>query len=159
MPAIEGEHTDSFWSKVDAVIELILNNDRYLQSKRNSELMLLVREQLNVSEATAYRYIGEAKKEIRKIGKVKRIEAYNKALRRREYLQLKSKDSDKKLALEILKDSAKLEDLYPDEKVQNENINFEVDLSKLTEKGLERIKRGDDPRVVLLDPESVKIDK
>lgn len=35
--------------------------------------------------------------------------------------------------------------------------NFEVDLSKFTEKGLNRIISGDDPAIVILDPESVKI--
>lgn len=42
-------------------------------------------------------------------------------------------------------------------KTQTENTNFEIDLSELTDFGLERIKRGDDPREVILDPKSRKL--
>jgi len=45
------------------------------------------------------------------------------------------------------------------EKIQSENTNIDVDVSELSDYGLERLKRGDDPREVILDLKSRNIQK
>jgi len=115
MPRIEEAYTDIVWSRVDSIIVLILDNERYMQSKRTKELVQIVMEKFAVKERTAYRYLSIAKREIRKIGKEKREKAFLKAIRDREYLLAKTKNTDYKLALEIMKDRDKLYGLYVDE--------------------------------------------
>ena len=155
MPGIEDTHTEMVWTRVDSVVTLILENEKYLQKKRTPELTTLVMEKYGIETRQAQRYISEAKREVRKLGREKTEAAFKKALRDREYLLSKAKKKDYKLALEIIKDREKLLGLYPDAKIKNENVNYSIDLSRLTEKGLERIKRGDDPKEVILDPECV----
>ncbi len=159
MPRIDDEHTDIVWSRIDGIITLILENDRYLQSKRNKELVTIICDKYGVAERTAHRYLSIAKREIRKIGKEQKEKAFVKAIRDREYLLAKTKKEDPKLALEIMKDRDKLQGLYV-EKVEHsgEITQRNVDLSRFTEHGLERIKRGDPVEEVLMDPEAVKND-
>ena len=129
----DAEHTEMVWSRVDSVVNLILENDRYLQSKRNGELTQLVVKQFNVSERNAQRYIGEAKKEIRRVGIKEKEKAFVRAIRDREFLYSKAKSgSDFKLALEIVKDRDKLCGLYVDEVSVKGEIKTIPDLSGLT---------------------------
>lgn len=165
---IENGHTDIVWSRIDSVVSLILENDKYLQSKRNKELVETVMKKFDASERTASRYVAEAKLEIRKIGKANKHKAFVKAIRDREFLLQKAKGiknkagnfaekPDYKLALEILKDRDKLNGLYVDEVKQSGELTMKnVDMSKFTEYGLERLKRGDMIEEVLMDPKSVK---
>jgi len=120
MPRIIGEHTDIVWTRVDGIVTLILGNERFIQSKRMRELVEIVKEKFNVSQRQAERYIALAKREIRKLGKEKKKEAFTKALRDREFLlrQVKN-DKNYKLALEIMKDRDKLYDIYPEEKLKH----------------------------------------
>lgn len=161
-------HTDIVWSRIDAVIGLILENDKYLQSKRNPELVETVMNKFNIAQRMAEYYVSEAKKEIRKIGKADKLKAFAKAIRDREFLLQKAKGlkdktgrftekPDYKLALEILKDRDKLFGLYVDEVKQTGEVTMKnIDMSKFTEHGLERLKRGDKVEEVLMDPKSVK---
>lgn len=129
----DSEHTEMVWSRVDSVVNLILENDRYLQSKRNGELTQLVVKQFNVSERNAQRYIGEAKKEIRRVGIKEKEKAFVRAIRDREFLYSKAKTGlDFKLALEIVKDRDKLCGLYVDEVTVKGEIKTIPDLSGLT---------------------------
>ena len=129
----DAEHTEMVWSRVDSVVNLILENDRYLQSKRNGELTQLVVKQFNVSERNAQRYIGEAKKEIRRVGIKEKEKAFVRAIRDREFLYSKAKTGlDFKLALEIVKDRDKLCGLYVDEVTVKGEIKTIPDLSGLT---------------------------
>ena len=129
----DAEHTEMVWSRVDSVVNLILENDRYLQSKRNGELTQLVVKQFNVSERNAQRYIGEAKKEIRRVGIKEKEKAFVRAIRDREFLYSKAKTGlDFKLALEIVKDRDKLCGLYVDEVSVKGEIKTIPDLSGLT---------------------------
>jgi len=153
MPKVGSEHTDIVWSRVDAVVQLILGNDRYMQSKRNSELRNLVKEQFGIKDRQAQKYILEAKKEIRKLGNDQKKQAFIKAIRDREFLFSKAKTSqiyydkdgkpvttgDYKLALEIIKDRDKLFGLYVEEVNVNQNINAKLDLSGLTNEELKAL--------------------
>lgn len=134
-------HTHAFWARVDSVVNLLLENDRYLQAKRNAELVLIVIERFGVEERMAQTYISEAKKVTRKIADENKNKAFVKAVNDREYLFQKAKAPfkddagkiigapDYKLALDIIKDRDKLFGLY------EENINIKgtvtnkVDLS------------------------------
>jgi len=154
MPVIrDDEHTDIVWSRVDAVVSLILENSRYLESKRNGELNEKVMEKFDVSERTAQRYVAMAKREVRRIGKENKEKAFLRAIRDREYLLGKTKKHDAKLALEIMKDRDKLFGLY------SENVNHSgaltvknVDMSRFTDLGLQRIAAGEPVEKVMLDP-------
>lgn len=149
MPKTDNEHTELFWSRVDSVVVLILENDRYLQAKRNPELIYLVKNQFGVEERQAQRYIKEAKKEIRKFAQIKRDEAYTKALRDREFIFIKAKSAFKnggdlnalRLALDTVKDREKFQDLYK-EKENPTVINKNIDMNQLTEKQLEALAKG-----------------
>lgn len=161
MPKIDDEHTNIVWARVDAVAILILENERYLQSKRNKELTEMVSKKFGCDERTSQRYIAEAKREIRKVGTVNRSKAFVKAIRDREYLITKAKgvkdekgnyvvNPDYKLLLEILKDIAKLNGLYIDEvKHSGEILIKGIDFTKLPEHILQRIASGEDINKVL----------
>lgn len=159
--ATKDGHTEATWAKVDSVILLILENDRYMHARRTNELCEVVIKQFDVSKEQAYRYIRLARTEVRKISKEKVKVAYARALRRREYLWQKCKNSDGRLALDILRDTSKLEDQYPDERVKTENININknVDYDKLTDKALRRLAAGEDVDVVVSDTTSYRRDE
>lgn len=164
----ESEHTDIVWSRIDAVVNLILENDKYFQAKRNGELVEIIMQKYDVKQRQAQKYVAEAKKEVRRIGKADKNKAFVKAIRDREFLLQKAKGvknaqgnytekPDYKLALEIVKDRDKLNGLYVDEVKQTGEITMKnIDMSKFTEHGLERLKRGDKVEEVLMDPKSVK---
>ena len=116
MPKTETGHTEAFYARVDAVVVIMLKNDRYLQSKRRDEITEKIIAQFGVSNRMAWKYLAEAKKEIRKLSKVKKKNAISKAILDREYIIASSKSGgDDKLALEAMKDRDKLIGLYVDE--------------------------------------------
>lgn len=113
MPKIEESNTDIVFARVDAIVVLILENERYLQSKRNKELADIVMQKFECKDRTAYTYISQAKREIRKIGNEKKEKAFKKAMRDREWIIQKSKtDGDTKTALLAMKDRDELIGLY-----------------------------------------------
>lgn len=166
MPKVEDEHTDVVWQKVDAIVSLILENDKYLNPNRKSNLTKIVMEQFDVEERTAQRYIAFARKEIRKIGKEKKDKSFAKAIRDREYLLIKAKgvknksgeyiiEPDLKLALEIVKDREKLFGHYTDI-IEHKGI-IEIKpaiLQKLTDQQLDILEgiigRKEDPKPFLM---------
>lgn len=137
---------------------IMLDDQTWLKRTKNGELTDYISKKFAVSARTAQRYIAHAK-EIHKGLFVKGHERkLKRAERDREWVILKAKEEgDTRLVFDCIKDREKLADLYPDQKVKQENTNFDVDLSKLTKKGLKRIARGDDPRDVMMDPESVRL--
>lgn len=160
MPKAETEHTEMVWARVDSVIQVILENDRYLQSKRIKELTDKICEQFDVSDRTARKYIAEAKKEIRKYYRLNKEKAFAKAIQDREYLLQKAKGikdaagkkfvvkPDLKLALEIMKDREKLFGLYVEEVSVKGKISLvKIDTGKLTDEQLailkSKIKNGE----------------
>lgn len=154
MPKIDDKHTDIVWSRVDAVVNLILENDRYLHSKRNKELCKTVMDKFSLAERTAYRYVAEAKKEIRKIGQRDKEKAFIQAIRDREFLFQKAKQverdekgraigfPDYKLALEVVKDRDKLQGLYVDEVNLNGTVTNKIDLAGITTEDIKTLIDG-----------------
>jgi len=166
MPKIKSQHTDVVWARIDSVVSLILDNDSYLQTKRKEALAKIVSKKFNITKRSAERYISEAKKKIREISKEDARNSFERAMRDREFLFLKAKgvkddkghyiiEPDFKLALEVVKDRDKIKGLYT-EKTESEVTVKNIDLSKFTEHGLERLKRGDTIEDVLIDPKSIK---
>lgn len=161
MPKINSPHTDQYWVRVDSVINLILSNDRFLQSRRNKELTNTVKEKFNISTRMAQQLISDARKEVKTLGRKNSKKALEKAIRDRELLFSKVKgnlnDNFKavSIALEVLQDRDKLLGLYS-EVIKSESTVKNIDLSNLTEYGLERLKNGDKIEEVLMDEKSVK---
>lgn len=157
------------WSRVDAVVNLILENTRYLDSKRQKELSQLVSQKFEVSIRTAQRYIAAAKDDIKCMTSSKTEVALERAIMDRELLLVKAKgiwNENKKqydippdywLFLEAAKDRDKLLGLYVD-KQKSEMISKNVDMSRFTEFGLEQLAKGVDIQIVMLDPRAYRID-
>jgi len=117
MPKTKDKHTDIIWARVNSILMLLLENDDYLQLKRNKELTETVMKQFGISERSAQIYISEAKREFRKIGRKKAEkgieQAYRKAIRDREFLFRSAKSKkDYNLALKIAQDRDKIQGLY-----------------------------------------------
>jgi hypothetical protein len=138
------KHTDIIWSRIDAVVNLILENDRYFQARRNIELTKTVMEKFAVEERTAQRYISEAKREIRKIGQSDKQKAYIQAIRDREFLFSKAKQPfkdetgrilrppDYEFALDVVKDRDHIKGLYTEQVKIDQTLNAHVDLTGIT---------------------------
>lgn len=139
MPKTEGKHTEQIWQRVDAVVNLILENDKYLKPNRKTELSKIVAKKFDVSKRTAERYLKEARKEVLALGKSDKKKAFQKCSRRIELLfnkalNMKNDNGEHlpaalKLAREINVDYAKLNQLLVDEvkhsgEVDIRNINL-----------------------------------
>lgn len=156
MPETENEHRDGFGMRVDEVVLIILKNDRFIQNKRVQELADLICEKLNVSDRTAYRYIAEAKKEIRRMGKAKKQSAFKKAIQDREFIVQSAKQKDNlKLALDAMKDRDEIFGLYETQVKHSGTVDLKnINLSSLTDDQLVKlknfIKNGVDVKEALL---------
>lgn len=155
-------HTELFYQRVDAVGSIILQNEKYLYSKRSAELVRIIKQELGCSKRTAQKYIAEAKKDIRKLTTQNKQQAFEKAVLHREFLLTKTKtgkSADLKLALEIMKDIAKIYGLYADEiKHSGEMTVKNINLKELTDYGLERLSRGDKIEEIFMDPKCRKVE-
>jgi hypothetical protein len=160
MPQIKNQKTTTILTRINKTQIIILENHQKWLSKgkkTSAELTKRIQEEFSVSKRVAESYISAARKEIRLLIIKQRDKKLNKALLDREWGITKAKeDGDSKLALEYMKDRDKLNELYTEQTV---TTNFDIDVNELTDHGLERIKRGDDPREVILDPKSRKIKK
>lgn len=155
MPTTEDGHTDTFWTKVDQVVIQILKNDRFIQNKRLGELTEIICRKMKVSERTAQRYIAEAKKEVRRMGKVKKQSAFKKAIQDREFIILSTKKDNLKLALEAMKDRDEILGLYETQVKHSGTVDIKnINLSSLTDDQLVKlknfIKNGMDVKAALL---------
>lgn len=122
MPPLEKgkEYTDRIYQRIDSIILLMLENDRYLQAKRSKELTEIVAEQFKISEDTARENIAAARKEIKKMSQLKKQDAFDKAVRDREFIILKMIKKDMlKEAAAVMKDREELKDLYPDKRIDH----------------------------------------
>lgn len=126
MPTTRDGHTDLVWSRVDAIVMLILDNGKYMGSKRGAELTKLVIEKFSVSERTAQRSIAEAKKAVRELGRKNLKNAFSRAMIDREFLWQKTKSKDYKTALEVVKDRDKLVGLYEERILVSGEINNKI---------------------------------
>jgi len=101
-----------------------------------------------VSERTVYRYIARARAMIHAEAKRVRAEAFDEHLAARRRMRKDAHDAkDGRLAFDLLRDEAKLLDLYPAQKSKQEALN--IDVAKLTDEQLDRIIAGEDPLIVL----------
>lgn len=153
-------HSPIYYAKVDKVVQLLLETNQYLKSKSTSELIEKVKDELGCQDRQAKQYILEAKKEIRQLLKTKKEKAFNKVIQDLELLRLRNKSGENdKLFLETVKYYAKMNGLEIDEtKTTSEMTVKNIDLSRFTEHGLERLKRGDKVEDVLIDPKAVKVE-
>ena len=152
----EDKIIEADWERIHNVVVFILENDQFLKPKINNELIMEVIKKFRVNDLTAQSYIFEAKREVRKISRLKKDKAFAKAIRDREFIIAKAKaDEDYKLALDAIKDRDKLLSLYDEVKPQEITVK-NIDMNRFTEFGLERIKKGDKIEEILLDPKSVK---
>lgn len=161
----ESKHTMQYWGRVGSIVEFILNNTEYYKRNKYQALVNWVKNEYNVQERQAKRYITDAKAEIKDVISSRReqvveftVVQYKKILREC-FTSASGREKHRylKLALETLKDQNELLNLYPEKSVKQDNVNYDVDMNKFTEKGLERLKRGDDPREIMLDPDSVRL--
>lgn len=159
-------HRPLFWSRVDSVVVLLLENDKYMHEGRAKELTKLVKEKFDVGPRMAQKYIKEARSAVKKLGEQKRDKAFEKAMRDREFLIQKAKgvkdvggnyliEPDYKLALEIMKDRDKLAGLYVEKIEHSGTVDIgKINLQKLTDEQLtileSLIKRDEDPKPYLL---------
>lgn len=149
-------HTEIYYAKIDQVVVLLLSTDQYLKSKANSQFIEAVKDELGCQDRQAKQYISEAKKEIRNILKLKKEKAFNKVVQDLELIRRRNKDGENdKLFLETVKYYAKMNGLEIDE-TKGEMTVKNVDMSKMTEYGLERLKRGDKIEDVLMDSKAIK---
>jgi hypothetical protein len=128
----EEKRSDIVWARIDSVVTLILENTRYLHSKRSAELVKVVMKKFDLSERQSQRYVAEAKKEIRRLGAPGKRKAFLRAIQDREFLLQKAKGTknenkvvespDYKLALEVVKDRDKLWGLYEDKVVHSGDV-------------------------------------
>lgn len=148
---------DQFFINVNNIVRELLKNDiLFTNGSATKEAIRLIMNSLGRSQRQATRYLKAAREEILKVSKADTKEALQQELRDRHFLILQSKkDGDYKLALESMKDRAKLRGLYIDT-TKGEMTIKNVDMSKFTEFGLERLKRGDTIEDVLMDPKAVK---
>ena len=142
MPRIDGEYTEAFYIRVDAVVTLILKNDRFLESKRTHDLAMAVCDQFKIEERWAMEYIKEARKEVRRLTRLKKEKAFVHAIRDREFIIRNYKMNDPKLALDAMKDRDKLQGLYVEEikfkgSMSISNINY----SQLSDDQLKTLKQ------------------
>jgi hypothetical protein len=152
----EDKIIEADWARIRNTVVFILENDQFLKPKINNELIMEVIKKFGVSDVIAQGYISEAKREVRRISRLKKDKAFAKAIRDREFIIARAKaDEDYKLALDAIKDRDKLLSLYDEVKPQEITVK-NIDMNRFTEFGLERIKRGDKIEEILLDPKSVK---
>lgn len=158
MPWIEGEHNELIWSRIYKTASVILSNNDYINKKRRGELNKIIRTEFNVSERTARQLIRSARFVILEVAMKNTDQNFGKAIVQREFIInsfLESNDLSK--ALDAIKDRDKLNGLYNLETKQEITVK-NVDMSKFTEHGLQRLIKGDKIELVLTDPLAIKND-
>ena len=153
-----GTITAGEWPRIDAVVTMLLENDRYLNAKRSAEFTGMVMETFDIKKTRAQLYIREAKKLIRGLSEEERKRNYAKAMLDREFIIAKAKGGEKtdlKLTFEAIKDRDKLKGLYDEKAGSTENISLKkLDLTKLSDEQLTAleaiIKKGENPKQFLL---------
>lgn len=99
-----------------------------------------------LTEAGVHNYIAQARRHIQVYADEIRSNRLSTAVSQRIHLYRQTvKKQDFRTALEILKDLEKLLDLYPTEKM----LNFNFDLTKLSDDQLRRLEKGESLRSVL----------
>jgi len=143
MPKINGEHTEVVYQRISAIINLYLDDERYIQKGWNEEFVKIIMTKFNIAKRTARRHIAIARKQYMEVLNKNTEEAMKLAASRLENIYQNAKrDKDYKLALEVLKETNKIYGLYEqkiDIKLSGE-VNTK-DLSELTTEELKAIAR------------------
>lgn len=113
-----------YWQRVDAVINLFLENKQYLETQRYEALTEIIMQKFKVQKSIASSYINEARNIVEKIYDLPANEPLKKAVLDREFLYSKIKETDPKTALEILKDRDKLLNLYDPNQREPDDFNY-----------------------------------
>lgn len=120
-------HTQTFWERVDAVLLILLDNPDWILKRRNDDLNLIVREEFEVENVQAGKYIKEAKTLFRKY-KVNNIEQHRtKAILDREkVVRLALKQEKLQTALNAMRERDIIKGIYVEkhEHVGKLNVNF-----------------------------------
>lgn len=117
-----------------------------LQSTATVDILRYGVENWELTERAVENYITAAYVIIDKMARENNEKIFAHNLAQRGYLKNKAiKEGDLRLAHEIVKDEAKIRNLYPAEKQQT----FNYDMSKLTDEQLQRIANGEDPLAVI----------
>ena len=66
MPKTEKEHTEQYYAKVDAIVNMLLEEPQWILRPRSHELTEMVKKKLDVKYDMATKYIRDAKAEFRK---------------------------------------------------------------------------------------------
>lgn len=145
---------DYFHSRVNEVLEMVLDDPELLDRKRASDLRERITKKYNCSIRTTCRYIKAVREKLLKIRDRDVDNALNRALSDREYLLRKAKnEGDNRLVLEVMRDRDKLLGLYI-ERSRSEVQLRSIDMSFFTDLGLERLARGEGITEVMQDPGS-----
>lgn len=135
--------------RVVQVYELLLSDTTYV------DICRYVSDKWGLTSRTADRYIQKAYALIGEEAARIRKNALERHLTQRAFIRHKAlKEGDRRLFVDILKDEAKLLDLYPAIK-QSAQVLYNVDVSKLTDEQLERIIKGEDPDAVFSTSDNV----
>ena len=128
--------------RVEVVYRLILQGDSIPNIVENCG------KTWGVKKSQAYGYVKRARTLIRKEAERIRTQAFDEHLAARRRMRKEAHDAkDGRLAFDLLRDEAKLLDLYPAQKSKQEALN--IDVAKLTDEQLDRIIAGEDPLIVL----------
>lgn len=123
MPRIKGTYSAAVRARVNEVVNIILSNPRYFQSKSNTELSELIQKTFNLKSRQAKHYILFAKEMIADMLEKKKEQLLERALLDREHLYRTAKDAlDYKLALEVVKDRDKILGLYEDKIIHSGEV-------------------------------------
>jgi hypothetical protein len=127
MPKTEGEHTFTFYERVDAVVLVLFENPAWILPKRCHDLSEIVQKKFKVSNVQASTYIKEAKKIFRKYQEKDLEEKRIKAILDREkVIRLALKDGKLQTALNAMKERDIIQGIYIEkhEHIGKMNVNF-----------------------------------
>ncbi len=134
--------------RVEVIHELLLLDTSY------TDICRYVSDKWGLTSRTTDRYIQKAYAFIAEAAARLRQNAFERHLAQRAFIRHKAlKGGDKRLFVDILKDEAKLLDLYPAK--QSSQVLYNVDVSKLTDEQLGRIIKGEDPDAVFSTSDNV----
>lgn len=123
MPRIKGSYSGAVRARINEVVNIILSEPRFFQSKSNAELSELIQKKFNLKTRQSKQYINAAKEMIADMLEKKKEQFLERALLDREHLYRSAKElPDYKLALEVAKDRDKILGLYEDKIIHSGEV-------------------------------------
>lgn len=138
MPKTEGEHTATFYERVDAVVLVLFDNPLWIQQQRCRDLSQIVQDKFNVSNVQASKYINEAKKIFKKY-QTKNIEQKRQKaiLDREKVIRLALKAGKLQIALNAMKERDIIQGIYVEKVEYNGRMNMNLGPVLLSQKAIE----------------------